>query len=42
MIIDILKDLAVSQKTTVIVVTHDNGIAQQAEQTFHLKDGALV
>ena len=42
MIIDILKDLAVSQKTTVIVVTHDNGIAQQAEQTFHLKDGVLV
>ncbi|MGB9666634.1 MAG: ABC transporter ATP-binding protein [Candidatus Cryosericum sp.] len=42
MIIDILKDLAVTQNTTVIVVTHDGGIAQQAQQTFHLKDGALA
>ena len=42
MIIDILKELAVSQNTTVIVVTHDNGIAQQAQLTFHLKDGALI
>jgi putative ABC transport system ATP-binding protein len=42
MIIDILKELAVSQNTTVIVVTHDNGIAQQAQLTFHLKDGTLI
>jgi putative ABC transport system ATP-binding protein len=42
MIIDILKELAVSQNTTVIVVTHDNGIAEQAQLTFHLKDGGLV
>jgi putative ABC transport system ATP-binding protein len=42
MIIDILKELAASQNTTVIVVTHDNGIAEQAQLTFHLKDGALI
>lgn len=41
-IIKLLKDLASRQKTTIIAVTHDEGIAAQAELTFHMKDGKLV
>jgi len=41
-IIDLLKSLAKSEKTTIIAVTHDNGIAREADQTFRLKDGKLV
>lgn len=40
-IIDLLKKLAKTQKTTVIAVTHDEGIAKQAEKVFHMKDGKL-
>jgi len=41
-IIDLLKDLAKVEKTTIIAVTHDQGIANQAKITFHLKDGKLI
>ncbi len=41
-IIKLLKDLAKRENTTIIAVTHDPGIARQAEITFHLKDGKLV
>ena len=41
-IIDMLRDLARSQKTTVVAVTHDQGIARQADTMFTLQDGALV
>ena len=41
-IIDLLKHLAKSENTTIIAVTHDDGIAAQAEITFRLKDGRLV
>lgn len=40
-IIDLLKKLAKTEKTTVIAVTHDEGIAKQAEKVFHMKDGKL-
>jgi len=40
-IIDLLKFLAQSEETTIIVATHDKGIADQAKITFKLKDGKL-
>ena len=41
-IIDLLKNLAKTEKTTIIAVTHDRDIARNAEITFELKDGKLV
>ena len=41
-IIDLLRQLAKSENTTIIAVTHDTGIAKEAELTFTLKDGKLV
>ncbi len=40
-IINMLKELAESKKTTIIAVTHDTGIANQAKITFKLKDGQI-
>lgn len=42
LIIDLLKNLAKKEKTTIIAVTHDIGIANQAEIVFKLQDGKLV
>lgn len=41
-IVNLLKKLAKSEKTTIVAVTHDDGIAEEAEVTFRLKDGRLV
>jgi len=41
-IVDLLKKLAKSEDTTIVVVTHDEGIAKEAEITFKLNDGKLV
>jgi putative ABC transport system ATP-binding protein len=41
-IVKLLKDLAKSENTTIIAVTHDDGIADEAELTFRLKDGRLT
>jgi len=41
-IIDLLKNLAKKEKTTILAVTHDTGIANQAEAIFKLQDGKLV
>lgn len=41
-IINLLKELCKVENTTIIAVTHDNGIANEAEMTFKLKDGKLV
>lgn len=40
-IIDLLKQLAKIEKTTIIAVTHDVGIAREAKIKFTLKDGKL-
>jgi len=42
LIIDLLRGLAKSEKTTVIAVTHDQSIARQADLTFRLSDGKLA
>jgi putative ABC transport system ATP-binding protein len=41
-IVDLLRDLTRSEKTTIVVVTHDLGITQHTDMTFQLKDGKLV
>jgi len=41
-IISLLKNLAKSEDTTIVAVTHDDGIAAQAEVSFRLRDGKLV
>lgn len=41
MIFDLLHDLAKSEHTTIITVTHDLEIAGKTDKTFRLKDGRL-
>lgn len=41
-IIRLLKELAVVEETTILVVTHDLAITRQTDMTFQLKDGKLV
>ncbi|MEO5948826.1 MAG: ABC transporter ATP-binding protein [Candidatus Saccharimonas sp.] len=42
MIFNLLHDLTRTEKTTVIVVTHDLDIAGKTDKTFMLRDGKLV
>jgi putative ABC transport system ATP-binding protein len=42
MIFKLLHDLSKSEKTTIIVVTHDQAIAGKTEKVFRLSDGKLV
>jgi len=42
MIFDLLHNLAKSQKTTIIAVTHDMSIAGKTDATFTLQDGKLI
>ncbi len=41
-IMEILKKLHEEQKRTIIMVTHDNMLANFAEKTIHIKDGKIV
>jgi len=41
MIFDLLHSLSRSEKTTIVVVTHDLSIAGRTDQVFHLTDGKL-
>jgi len=41
-VIDFLKDLHKKQKKTIIMVTHDEKIAKQAERIEHLFDGEII
>lgn len=42
LIIELLHDLARSEKTTVVTVTHDLEMAARADQTFRLDDGRIA
>ena len=42
LIVDLLRKLAKDEKTTIVAVTHDDGIAKLADVTFTLKDGKLT
>ncbi len=41
-IINLLRNLVKKEKTTIIAVTHDQGIARLADKTFQIMDGKLV
>lgn len=41
-IVDLMHNLAKTEKTTILAVTHDSEIAAQTDRTFRLKDGKLV
>jgi putative ABC transport system ATP-binding protein len=41
MVFDLLHNLAKTEHTTIIVVTHDQEIAGKTDKTFHLQDGKL-
>jgi len=41
-IIELLQKLAHSENTTIIAVTHDEGIAKKSQLTFRLKDGKMI
>lgn len=41
MIVDLLRDLARSEDTTIVVVTHDSSLAKQTDRIFRLQDGIL-
>lgn len=41
-IVDLMHNLAKTEKTTILAVTHDSEIAAQTDKTFRLKDGRLV
>lgn len=42
MIVKLLQDLAKSENTTIIVVTHDLNITSHTDMTFQLTDGKLI
>jgi putative ABC transport system ATP-binding protein len=42
MIFDLLHQLAKTERTTIIAVTHDLSIAGKTDKTFRLQDGHLV
>jgi putative ABC transport system ATP-binding protein len=41
-IVQLLREAANTQKTTVLVVTHDEKIANQADRRLEIEDGALT
>lgn len=42
MVFDIFKELATTHKQTIVVVTHDNTIAEKADRKILMKDGFVV
>ena len=41
-IVELLRNAASAQQTTVLVVTHDEKVAQQADRRLEIEDGVLV
>jgi putative ABC transport system ATP-binding protein len=41
-VVDLLHTLAKTEKVTIVAVTHDLGLAKEADMTFHLADGKLT
>lgn len=41
-IVALLRDVSRSEKTTIIVVTHDEALAKQTDEIYRLEDGKLI
>jgi putative ABC transport system ATP-binding protein len=41
-IVQLLKDLAISENVCVVVVTHDPAVAERADVVIRLSDGVVV
>lgn len=41
-IMDLMMSLHKTSKTTIILITHDNSVAQYAQQRYQLQEGKLI
>lgn len=39
---ELMRQVVCEQKKTLVMVTHDNGLASYADRVFHISDGKIV
>ena len=40
--LELMRQVVYEQKKTLVMVTHDNGLASYADRVFHISDGKIV
>ena len=41
-VMELMRQVVCEQKKTLVMVTHDNGLASYADRVFHISDGKIV
>ena len=41
-VMELMRQVVSEQKKTLVMVTHDNGLASYADRVFHISDGKIV